>query len=53
MKDRKDIDKKYTWNLEVIYSSDKEFEDDCRKVKELICEISKYEDNMMDSSDKF
>lgn len=53
MKDRKDIDKKYTWNLDVIYSGDKELEDNYNKVKELIQELSKYEDNMMDSSSNF
>lgn len=26
MKDRKDIDKKYTWNLDVIYSNTTEFD---------------------------
>ncbi len=28
MKDRKDIDKKYTWNLDVIYSNTTEFDKD-------------------------
>ena len=53
MKERKDIDKQYTWDLEVIYSSNKEFDDDYNKVKKLIDKISKYEDDMMDNSDNF
>ena len=53
MKDRKDIDNKYKWDLEVIYSSIENFEDDCDKVKELTKELSKYEENMIDSSDDF
>ena len=46
MKERKDIDKQYTWDLEVIYSSNKEFEDDYNKVREMIKELSNYENNM-------
>jgi len=53
MKERKDIDKQYTWDLEVIYSSKEEFKNDFKRVKELVKEISKYEDNMMDNSDNF
>ena len=53
MKERKDIDKQYTWNLEVIYSSNKEFEDDYNKVKEMIKKLSKYETNMTDNSNNF
>ena len=53
MKDRKDIDKQYTWDLDVIYNSDNELEEDYNKAKALIKEMSKYECNMMDSSDNF
>lgn len=53
MKERKDIDKQYTWDLDVIYSSSKDFEDDYNKVKYMIKELSKYENNMMDSNDNF
>ena len=53
MKERKDIDKQYTWDLEVIYSSNKDLDSDYDKVKELIKELSKYEDKMMDNSDNF
>ena len=45
MKERKDIDKQYTWDLEVIYSNNNEFEDDYNKVKELIDKLYKYENN--------
>ena len=34
-KERKDIDKQYTWDLEVIYSSNKDLDSDYDKVKEL------------------
>ena len=53
MKERKDIDKKYTWDLEVIYKDLDELEVDYNKVKELIGELSKYEDNMTDNSSNF
>lgn len=53
MKERKDIDKQYTWDLEVIYSSNKDLDSDYDKVKELIKELSKYEDKMMYNSDNF
>lgn len=53
MKERKDIDKQYMWDLEVIYGSNKEFENDYNKVKDMIQKLSKYENNMMDSSDTF
>lgn len=53
MKERKDIDKQYTWDLEVIYSSTEEFEKDYNKVKELTSQLSKYENDMMDSSANF
>ena len=53
MKDRKDIDKKYTWDLEKIYRSSEEFNNDYEKVKKLIDKISKYENNMMSNSRNF
>ena len=53
MKNRKDIDKKYTWDLEKIYSSFEAFNNDYEKVKELIEEISRYENNMMENSSNF
>ena len=53
MKDRKDIDKKYTWDLEKIYSSIDVFNADYDNVKSMIHNLSKYEDNMMDNSSNF
>ena len=53
MKERKDIEKQYTWDLEVIYNSNKDLEEDYNKVKELIKEISKYENSMLSSSYNF
>ncbi len=53
MKERKDIDKQYTWDLEVIYSSNKDLDRDYDKAKKLIKELSGYEDKMIDNSDNF
>ena len=50
MKDRKDIDKKYTWNLGKIYSSIDDFDKDYKLAVGKIEEISKYENNLTDSS---
>lgn len=50
MKDRKDIDKKYTWNLDKIYSSIDDFDKDYKLAVGKIEEISKYENNLTDSS---
>ena len=53
MKDRKDIDKKYTWNLDVIYSNTTEFDKDYDLVIDKINSLKKYENTMMDNSDNF
>lgn len=53
MRDRKDIDKKYTWDLDKIYSSSDLFDSDYNRVKDFISNLSLYEDNMMDSSSNF
>ena len=53
MKDRKDIDKKYTWDLDVIYSSIEDFNKDYELVLSKINILKKYENTMMDSSDNF
>lgn len=53
MKDRKDIDKKYTWNLDVIYSNITEFDKDYDLVIDKINSLKKYENTMMDNSDNF
>ena len=50
MKDRKDIDKKYTWDLEKIYSSIDDFDKDYKLAVGKIEELTKYEDNLTDSS---
>ena len=53
MKDRKDIDKKYTWDLDVIYSSIEDFNKDYELVLSKLNLLKKYENTMMDSSDNF
>lgn len=53
MKNRKDIDKKYTWNLDVIYSNTTEFNKDYDLVIDKINSLKKYENTMMDNSDNF
>ena len=53
MKDRKDIDKKYTWNLDVIYSNTTEFDKDYNLVIDKIKSLKKYENTIMDNSDNF
>ena len=53
MKERKDIDTQYTWDLEKIYSSINEFNEDYNLVKSKIKELFKYEKNMTDNSDNF
>ncbi len=53
MKDRKDIDSKYTWDLEKIYDSILDFNKDYELVKNKIKELFKYEKNMIDNSENF
>ena len=53
MKDRKDIDSKYTWDLEKIYGSLEEFNKDYDLVKSRIKELFQYEKNMTYNSDNF
>ncbi len=53
MKDRKDIDIKYTWDLEKIYSSISKFNKDYELVKSKIKELFQYEKKMTDNSDNF
>lgn len=40
--DRKDIEEKYTWDLEKIYKNIEEFENDFQKAKSLLSDILKY-----------
>ena len=53
MKERKDIDIKYTWDLEKVYSSIEYFNKDYELVKNMIKELFKYEKNMTNNSDNF
>lgn len=53
MKDRNDIDKKYTWDLEAIYSSLDAFNDDYNKCKNLINEFKDFENKMFLDSSNF
>ena len=53
MKDRKNIDKKYTWDLDVVYSSIEDFNKDYELVLSKINILKKYENTMMNNSDNF
>lgn len=53
MRDRKNIDKKYTWDLDIIYSSIEDFNKDYELVLSKINILKKYENTMMDNSDNF
>ena len=53
MKERKDIEEKYTWNLEKIYSNIEEFNKDYDLVKNKIKELFEYEKIMTDNSNNF
>ena len=53
MRDRKNIDKKYTWDLDIIYSSIEDFNKDYELVLSKINILKKYENTMMDNSDSF
>ena len=50
---RENIDKKYTWDLDVIYSSISDFDKDFEEVKDKIDVFSKYEDIMLKDSKSF
>lgn len=53
MKDRKDIDEKYTWDLEKIYGSIEEFNTDYYLVSKKIKELNEYEKVMINDSSNF
>ena len=53
MKERKDIESKYTWDLEKIYSSTDDFNKDYDLVKSKIKDLFQYEKNMTDNSNNF
>ena len=47
MKNRCDIDKKYTWDLDVIYSDMNSFDKDYDKAKKLIKKLGSFEKKMI------
>ncbi|PID67333.1 MAG: oligoendopeptidase F [Fusobacteriales bacterium] len=53
MKDRKEIDKKYKWDLSEIYPSWEEWDKDLKKLKEYFKEFPKYKGEIKKSSIKF
>jgi len=50
---RDSIDKKYTWDLDAIYSSVEEFNKDYDVVKDMVNNFSKYENIMLNNSQNF
>lgn len=50
---REDVNKEYTWDLEVIYKNTQEFNKDYKLVKDKIVEIKKYENTMNNTSKDF
>mgnify|MGYP002563025973 CR=1 FL=1 len=53
MKNRCDIDKKYTWDLDVIYSDMNSFDKDYDKAKKLIKKLGSFEKKMIVNSSNF
>ena len=53
MKNRCDIDKKYTWDLDVIYSDMNSFDKDYDKAKKLIKKLGSFEKKMIINSSNF
>jgi len=51
--DRENVDKKYKWDLDVIYGSIEEFNKDFDVVKDLVEEIKKYESIMLSNAKSF
>ncbi len=51
--DRSNIDKKYLWDLEVIYDNTESFMKDFNEVKDKVNEIKKYENSMLNSAKEF
>ena len=50
---RDSIDKKYTWDLNVIYSSISDFNKEFDEVKDMINDFSKYENIMLNNGKSF
>ena len=53
MKNRCDIDKKYTWDLDVIYNDMNSFDKDYDKAKKLIKKLGSFEKKMIINSSSF
>lgn len=53
MKNRCDIDRKYTWDLDVIYSDMNSFDKDYDKAKKLIKKLGSFEKKMIVNSSNF
>ena len=53
MKNRFDIDKKYTWDLDVIYNDMNSFDKDYDKAKKLIKKLGSFEKKMIVNSSNF
>ena len=53
MKNRCDIDKKYTWDLDVIYSDMNSFDKDYDKAKKLIKKLGSFDKKMIVNSSNF
>ncbi len=51
IRERKDIDQKYKWDLSVLYASEKEFFEDYAKAEKLIKEFKKFEKTMCKSAE--
>ncbi len=51
--DRDNILKKYTWDLDVIYSSIEEFNKEFDEVKDMVNDVKKYENIMLDNANTF
>ncbi|MGF7056577.1 oligoendopeptidase F [Brassicibacter mesophilus] len=50
LRDRKDIDTKYKWNISSMYENDEKWEEDFKKLKQLSKNISKYKGVVVSSS---
>ena len=51
--ERKDVDKKYKWDLSVIYKDENAFFDDYKKCENMISDFKKHEKTMCSSAESF
>ncbi|AFS77980.1 oligoendopeptidase F [Gottschalkia acidurici 9a] len=51
VKERKDINEEYKWNLKSLYESDEKWEEDIKKLKEMSKEIALFKGKIGDSSE--